>query len=155
MGKTLFEKLWSNHLVRERSDGSSILYVDRHLVHEVTSPQAFEGLRLAGRTIRRPELTFSTMDHNVPTTEDRLEIKDPISRAQVDALQKNCDDFGVAIFGLGDPNQGIVHVIGPELGSRFQGSPSSAGTLTPPPMALLAHWPSVSEHLKWNTYWSH
>ncbi len=121
MGKTLFEKIWSNHLVKERSDGSSILYVDRHLVHEVTSPQAFEGLRLAGRTIRRPELTFSTMDHNVPTTEERLEIKDPISKAQVDALQKNCDDFGVALFGLGDPNQGIVHVIGPELGITLPG----------------------------------
>ncbi|MGD8367860.1 MAG: 3-isopropylmalate dehydratase large subunit [Desulfobacterales bacterium] len=121
MGKTLFEKIWAKHVVRELPDGSTLLYIDRHLVHEVTSPQAFEGLRLAGRKIRAPERTFATMDHNVPTTEDRLEIKDPISRDQVAALQKNCEDFGVRLFGLGDPHQGIVHVIGPELGITLPG----------------------------------
>jgi 3-isopropylmalate/(R)-2-methylmalate dehydratase large subunit len=88
MGKTLFEKIWTKHVVRERADGSSLLYIDCHLVHEVTSPQAFEGVRLAGRKIRRPELAFATKDHNVPTTEDRLDIKDPVSKAQVVALKK-------------------------------------------------------------------
>ena len=121
MGKTLFEKIWAPHVVRDLPDGSSLLYIDRHLVHEVTSPQAFDGLRLAGRTIRRPELTFSTMDHNVPTTADRMEIKDPISRAQVEALKQNCTQFGVELFGLGDEHQGIVHVIGPELGITLPG----------------------------------
>jgi len=121
MGKTLFEKIWAPHVVRELPDGSSLIYIDRHLVHEVTSPQAFEGLRQAGRKIRQPSLTFSTMDHNVPTTEDRLEIKDPISKAQVDALQQNCADYGVTLFGLGDDHQGIVHVIGPEMGITLPG----------------------------------
>ncbi|CAB5115349.1 3-isopropylmalate dehydratase large subunit (EC [Olavius algarvensis associated proteobacterium Delta 3] len=121
MGHTLFEKIWSRHVVHELPDGSVLLYIDRHLVHEVTSPQAFEGMRLSGRNIRRPELTFSTMDHNVATTEDRLDIKDPISKAQVDALEENCNDFGVSLFGLGDPHQGIVHVIGPEMGITLPG----------------------------------
>ena len=121
MGKTLFEKIWAPHVVRDLPDGNCLLYIDRHLVHEVTSPQAFDGLRMAGRKIRRPELTFSTMDHNVPTTEDRMQIKDATSRAQVEALQKNCDDFGVNLFGLGDERQGIVHVIGPELGLTLPG----------------------------------
>ncbi len=121
MGKTLFDKIWSGHVVRELPDGSSLLYIDRHLVHEVTSPQAFEGLRLAGRRVRRPDLTFSTMDHNVPTTADRLTIADPVSRAQVEALQTNCEEFGIQLYGLGDAHQGIVHVIGPELGQTLPG----------------------------------
>ena len=121
MGKTLFEKIWALHVVRQLPDGTALLYIDRHLVHEVTSPQAFEGMRLAGRTVRRPELAFATMDHNVPTTEDRLNIEDPISRAQVEALQTNCDAFGIKLFGLGDARQGIVHVIGPELGLTLPG----------------------------------
>ncbi len=121
MGKTLFEKIWASHVVRQLPDGTALLYIDRHLVHEVTSPQAFEGMRLAGRTVRRPELAFATMDHNVPTTEDRLNIEDPISRAQVEALQANCDAFGIKLFGLGDARQGIVHVIGPELGLTLPG----------------------------------
>ena len=121
MGKTLFEKIWAPHVVREMPDGSALLYIDRHLVHEVTSPQAFEGMRLAGRKIRRPELIFSTMDHNVPTTEDRMDIKDPISRAQVEALRKNCKDFGVTLYDLGHDHQGIVHIIGPEMGLTLPG----------------------------------
>jgi len=121
MGKTLFEKIWNAHVVREMPDGSSLLYIDRHLVHEVTSPQAFEGMRHAGRQIRRPDLTFSTMDHNVPTTEERMEIKDPISRAQVEALRKNCRDFGVTLYDLGDDHQGIVHIIGPEMSLTLPG----------------------------------
>lgn len=122
MGKTLFQKVWEHHVVQELPDGSSLLYIDRHLVHEVTSPQAFEGLRLAGRKLRRPELTFSTMDHNVPTTEDRMNIEDPVSRAQVDALRRNCEEFGITLFDLGDRRQGIVHMIGPELGLTLPGT---------------------------------
>lgn len=121
MPKTLFEKIWERHLVRDLPDGTSLLYIDRHLVHEVTSPQAFEGLRLSGRQVRHPELTFSTMDHNVPTDENRLNIKDPISAAQVDALNQNCKDFGINLYGIGDARQGIVHVIGPELGITLPG----------------------------------
>ena len=121
MGKTLFEKVWESHAVRELADGSTLLYIDRHLVHEVTSPQAFEGLRLSGRTVRRPELNFSTMDHNVPTTEDRMVVQDPISKAQMEALSRNCEEFGIALFGLGDSRQGIVHMIGPELGLTLPG----------------------------------
>jgi len=121
MGKTLFEKIWDAHVVRDLPDGACLLYIDRHLVHEVTSPQAFDGLRLAGRKIRRPDLTVSTMDHNVPTTEDRFTITDPISRAQVEALRKNCEAFGVELFDLGNAYQGIVHVIGPELGITLPG----------------------------------
>jgi 3-isopropylmalate/(R)-2-methylmalate dehydratase large subunit len=121
MAKTLFEKIWDRHQVRELPDGTSLIYIDRHLVHEVTSPQAFEGLRLTGRTVRHPELTFSTMDHNVPTDESRLTIKDPISKAQVEALEANCNQYGIHLYGIGDDHQGIVHVIGPEMGITVPG----------------------------------
>ena len=121
MAKTLFEKIWEAHVVTTHKDGTSLLYVDRHLVHEVTSPQAFEGLRLTHRKARRPDLTFATMDHNVPT-EDRLNIKDPVSRAQVDALTANCAEFGVKLFDLQSDDQGIVHIIGPELGLTLPGT---------------------------------
>ncbi len=120
MSKTLFEKIWEQHVVKTMPDGTVLLYIDRHLVHEVTSPQAFEGLRLSGRKLRRPELTFSTMDHNVPT-DDPNKILDPISKAQVDALKQNCSDFGVTLYGLDSDKQGIVHVIGPELGITLPG----------------------------------
>ncbi len=121
MAKTLFEKIWEKHLVSTLPDGNSLIYIDRHLVHEVTSPQAFEGLRLSGRKVRRPELTFATMDHNVPT-DDRMNIKDPISKAQVDALTKNCKEFGVKLYDLNSDQQGIVHIIGPELGLTVPGA---------------------------------
>lgn len=121
MMKTLFDKIWDRHVVKELADGVALLYIDRHLVHEVTSPQAFEGLRLSGRSVRRPELTFSTMDHNVPTTADRLNIKDPVSKAQVEALQRNCADFGITLYDIDSDKQGIVHVIGPELGITLPG----------------------------------
>ena len=121
MGQTLFEKIWKRHVVRDLPDGSSLLYIDCHLVHEVTSPQAFEGIRQAGRTVRAPSLTFSTMDHNVPTTADRMNIKDPVAKAQVDELRKNCHEFGIQLYDIGDDNQGIVHVIGPELGITLPG----------------------------------
>lgn len=117
-GKTLFDKIWDTHVVYEQEGRPSLLYIDLHLVHEVTSPQAFEGLRLAGRKVRRPELTFATMDHNVPTTDRSKPIEDPISAKQIEALQKNCEDFDITLFGIRTNNQsqGIVHVIGPELG---------------------------------------
>jgi 3-isopropylmalate/(R)-2-methylmalate dehydratase large subunit len=121
MGKTLFEKIWERHVVREMPDGSALLYVDRHLVHEVTSPQAFEGMRDSGRKVRQPALTFSTMDHNVPTTADRMNIEDPISRAQVEALRNNCKEFGIKLYDLGHDYQGIVHIIGPEMGLTVPG----------------------------------
>jgi 3-isopropylmalate/(R)-2-methylmalate dehydratase large subunit len=111
---TLFDRIWESHLVREESDEPALLYVDLHLVHEVTSPQAFEGLRLAGRGVRRPDLTLATMDHNVPTEEGP--VTDPLARAQLDALSKNCAEFGVPLYATGSGREGIVHVIGPELG---------------------------------------
>jgi 3-isopropylmalate/(R)-2-methylmalate dehydratase large subunit len=116
--RTLFEKVWQQHLVAEPQGEPSILYIDLHLVHEVTSPQAFEGLRLAGRKLRRPDRTVATVDHNVPTSsiEDRLHIVDQIASKQIEALRKNCADFGVELFDVQSPNQGIVHIIGPELG---------------------------------------
>ncbi len=121
MAKTLFEKIWDRHVVATLPDGMALLYIDRHLVHEVTSPQAFEGLRLSGRTVRRPALTFATMDHNVPT-DDRTIIRDPISKAQMEALQKNCAEFGITLYGLDSDRQGIVHIIGPELGLTLPGT---------------------------------
>ncbi len=121
MSKTLFEKIWDTHLVHEQ-DGNSILYIDRHLVHEVTSPQAFEGLRMAGRKVRVPQATFAVPDHNIPTRNQLQPIKDPVSAKQVETLRKNCKDFGVPLFDLGDPRQGIVHVMGPEQGLTLPGS---------------------------------
>ena len=119
--KTMFEKIWESHVVHEESGKPSLIYIDRHLVHEVTSPQAFESLRLAGRKVRRPELTFATMDHNVPTTLRSLPITDPISAQQIETLRTNCREFGVMLFDLDSPEQGIVHVIGPELGVTLPG----------------------------------
>ena len=113
--RTMFEKIWDSHVVREPPGKPALIYVDLHLVHEVTSPQAFEGLRLSGRSVRRPDLTVATVDHNVPTI-DRWIIKDEISRKQVEALKQNADDFGVRFYGIESDRQGIVHVIGPELG---------------------------------------
>src|SRR4026209_1393031 len=125
MPKTIFEKIWDNHIVyfeKEGSnDGPSLVYIDRHLLHEVTSPQAFEGLRLNGRRVRRPDLTFATMDHNVPTTDRSLPIQDPISAQQIETLRQNCRQFGVTLYDLDNPDQGIVHVIGPELGITLPG----------------------------------
>jgi 3-isopropylmalate/(R)-2-methylmalate dehydratase large subunit len=116
--KTLFEKVWHQHLVAEPAAEPSILYIDLHLVHEVTSPQAFDGLRMTHRKLRRPDRTVATVDHNVPTSsiEDRLHIVDQIASKQIEALRKNCADFGVELYDVQSPNQGIVHIIGPELG---------------------------------------
>src|SRR5882724_8425865 len=116
MALTLFEKLWHSHVVKEDPGEPTLLYIDLHLIHEVTSPQAFEGLRDAGRRVRRPDLTYATVDHNVPTTDRTLPIADAISAKQVETLQNNCREFGIRLFDLHSPEQGIVHVIGPELG---------------------------------------
>ena len=115
--RTLFDKVWNNHVVWEAPGQPTLLYIDLHLVHEVTSPQAFEGLRLTGRSLRRPDLTFATVDHNIPTTADeRLVIKDQIAAQQIATLRRNCEATGVPLFDVGSGRQGIVHVIGPELG---------------------------------------
>src|SRR5260221_11695629 len=120
--RTLFDKIWDRHVVCTGPEGSSILYIDLHLVHEVTSPQAFEGLRQANRKVRRTDLTFSTLDHNIPTTGDRRLLEDALARTPVEALRENCRDFGVPLFDLDAPEQGIVHVIGPELGLTQPGA---------------------------------
>ena len=130
MSYTLFEKIWDNHIIYPNSKSinesinpdSYLLYIDRHLIHEVTSPQAFEGLRTNNRKVRRPDLTFATMDHNVPTTNRSLPIVDQISAIQINTLVENCKEFGVRLFDLDSPNQGIVHVIGPELGITLPGA---------------------------------
>ena len=117
----MFEKIWNSHLVHEQ-DGNSIIYIDRHLVHEVTSPQAFEGLRLAGRRVLHPEATFAVPDHNIPTENQDQPISDPISALQVETLRQNCREFGITLFDLGDERSGIVHVMGPEQGLTLPGS---------------------------------
>jgi 3-isopropylmalate/(R)-2-methylmalate dehydratase large subunit len=122
MGKTLAEKIWDDHVVRRSEGEPDLLYIDLHLIHEVTSPQAFDGLRAAGRQVRRPDLTLATEDHNVPTLDIDKPIADPISRAQVDALRANCAEFGVRLYPLGDVDQGIVHVVGPQLGLTQPGT---------------------------------
>ena len=120
--RTMFEKIWDAHVVRAEEGRQTILYIDRHLVHEVTSPQAFEGLRVAGRTVRRPELTTATVDHNVPTTDRSLPILDPIAKQQIDTLRENCRQFDVQLYDIDDSQQGIVHIIGPELGLTQPGT---------------------------------
>ena len=118
MPKTMFEKIWDTHVVHEGKDQPSILYVDLHLIHEVTTPQAFDGLRQAGRSVRRPDLTVATADHNTPTDigRARMPVLDPIARQQLEALTSNCEEFGIDLYDMGSPNQGIVHIIGPEQG---------------------------------------
>ncbi len=119
--KTLFEKIWESHVVHKNDDGTCVLYIDRHLVHEVTSPQAFEGLRLAGRKVRRPQAALAVADHNVPTSDRAKGISDPESRVQVDTLEQNCKEFGILHFGMNDRRQGIVHIVGPEQGMTQPG----------------------------------
>ena len=116
MGKTLFEKIWDKHLIASIDASTNLIFIDLHLVHEVTSPQAFDSLRLAGRKVKHPEMTLATVDHGVPTSNRLLGIKDPLSKIQIEALENNCEEFGVTLFGINDPRQGIVHVIGPEQG---------------------------------------
>lgn len=119
--RTLYDKIWDSHKIRDNSDGTSLIYIDRHLVHEVTSPQAFEGLRMSGRKVRRPELTLATPDHNVPTEGRAQGIADEESRIQVDQLRTNCAEFGVPLFDMNDRRQGVVHIVGPEQGFTLPG----------------------------------
>ena len=128
MLRTTFDTIWNNHIVypqgnhRNQESSPSLIYIDRHLIHEVTSPQAFEGLRLSGRKVRRPDLTFATMDHNVPTTNRSLPIIDQVSSIQIQTLAQNCREFGITLFDLASPDQGIVHIIGPQLGITLPGT---------------------------------
>ena len=148
MPKNIYQKIWEAHVVHTPEDQDSILYIDRHYVHEVTSPQAFEGLRLAGRRVRRPGLTFATMDHNIPTTDRSIPIADAISRAQVETLKRNCAEFGVACFDMFDRRNGVVHIIGPELGLTLPGMTVVCGdshTSTHGALGALAHGIGTSE----------
>ena len=146
--KTLFDKIWDAHVVDEQDAGTCVIYIDRHLVHEVTSPQAFEGLRNAGRAVRRPDLTLAVADHNVPTTDRSQGIDDEESRIQVEALEQNCTDFGVELYGMDDIRQGICHVIGPEQGFTLPGTTLVCGdshTATHGALGALAFGIGTSE----------
>lgn len=146
--ETLFDKIWKSHVVYQQPDGPALLYIDLHLIHEVTSPQAFEALRNAGRKLRALDRTFATLDHNVPTTDRSLPIEDPASRVQVETMRQNCRDFGVTLFDLGSREQGIVHVIGPELGLTQPGITLVCGdshTSTHGALAALAVGVGTSE----------
>ncbi|MEV4259309.1 3-isopropylmalate dehydratase large subunit, partial [Spirillospora sp. NPDC049652] len=148
MGRTLAEKVYDAHVVRRAEGEPDLLYIDLHLVHEVTSPQAFDGLRMAGRPVRRPDLTIATEDHNVPTTDLLAPIADPVSRTQVETLRKNCAEFGVRLHPMGDAGQGIVHVIGPQLGLTQPGMTVVCGdshTSTHGAFGALAHGIGTSE----------
>lgn len=148
MAKTLYDKLWDSHVVRQDEDGTCLLYIDRHLVHEVTSPQAFEGLRIANRQPWRLSANLATPDHNVPTTDRTKGIKDPISRTQVETLDQNCDHFGITEFKMDDIRQGVVHVVGPEQGATLPGMTVVCGdshTSTHGAFGALAHGIGTSE----------
>ena len=148
MPRTLFDKIWDAHVVERLGDGTCLLYIDRHLVHEVTSPQAFEGLRLAGRTVRRPDATIAVVDHNVPTSDRRAGIAEPESRLQIETLERNVAEFGVPYFPLLDARQGIVHIIGPEQGISLPGMTIVCGdshTSTHGAMGALAFGIGTSE----------
>jgi len=155
MGRTLYDKIWDEHVVHSEEDGTAVLYIDRHLVHEVTSPQAYEGLRQANRPVWRISSVVATADHNTPTTGWELGydgITDPISKEQVTTLDDNIKAYGAAAyFPFLSKRQGIVHVIGPENGAVLPGMTVCAGTHTPPPMAPLVHWPTASARAKSST----
>src|ERR671928_493210 len=148
MGRTLYDKIWDEHVVHTEEDGTAILYIDRHLVHEVTSPQAFEGLEEAGRKVWRISANLAVSDHNVPTTDRSHGIADPVSRLQVDTLDANCDRTGITQFKMNDKRQGIVHVIGPEQGATLPGTTVVCGdshTSTHGAFGALAHGIGTSE----------
>jgi 3-isopropylmalate/(R)-2-methylmalate dehydratase large subunit len=134
--RTLYDKIWDDHLVHEQTDGTALLYIDRHLVHEVTSPQAFEGLRIARRKVRAPEKTLAVVDHNVPTTDRRFGIDDPESALQVATLAQNAADFGIEYYSELDRRQGIVHIVGPEQGFTLPGMTIVCGDSQRPPMGV-------------------
>ena len=148
MGRTLYDKIWDEHVIHTEDDGTSVLYIDRHLVHEVTSPQAFDGLDVAGRKVWRISANLAVSDHNVPTTDRSLGISDPVSKLQVDTLDANCDRFGITQFKMNDKRQGIVHVIGPEQGATLPGMTVVCGdshTSTHGAFGALAHGIGTSE----------
>src|SRR5271154_6350299 len=149
MSLTLYDKIWNQHVVSRQDDGTCLIYIDRHLVHEVTSPQAFEGLRVAGRKVRRPDLTLAVADHNVPTTPDRKQgIREPESRLQIETLGENVREFGIEYFPMEDIRQGIVHIIGPEQGFTLPGMTIVCGdshTSTHGAMGALAFGIGTSE----------
>ena len=154
MARTMTEKIWDNHVVHrgESATDQDLLYIDLHLLHEVTSPQAFDGLRLANRRLRRPELTVATADHNVPTKDVDKPIADPVSARQLEVLTENCAEFGITLYPMGDPNQGIVHVIGPELGLTQPGMTIVCGdSRYLHPRSFRRASPSGSERRKSNT----
>ena len=152
-GKTLYDKIWDTHLVKQRADGTALIYIDRHLIHEVTSPQAFEGLRLAGRTPWRTGANLAVPDHNIPTTSDERRqglagIKDPVSKIQVKTLNENCKEFNILELEMNDLRQGIVHVVGPEQGATLPGMTIVCGdshTSTHGALGALAHGIGTSE----------
>ena len=152
-GKTLYDKIWDAHLVTQREDGTALIYIDRHLIHEVTSPQAFEGLRIAGRKPWRADANFATPDHNIPTTSAERRagidgILDPISKIQVTTLDDNCNEFGILEMNMDDIRQGIVHVVGPEQGATLPGMTIVCGdshTSTHGALGALAHGIGTSE----------
>ena len=143
MPKTLFEKIWDAHVVKTFPDGTVLLYIDRQLVHEVTSAQAFEGMRLAGRKFRRPELTFATMDHNIPT-EDRFNIKDAIAKTQVEVLRKNCKEFGVTLFDVSGDKNGVVHIIAVRASTPRANFIAMSIAVSQPPLMVKRHEPKVA-----------
>lgn len=146
--RTLYDKIFDDHVVDRQDDGSCLLYIDRHLVHEVTSPQAFEGLRLSGRRVRAPQKTLAVVDHNVPTTDRSLPISDPESKAQVEQLAQNAKDFGVEYYNEHDTRQGVVHIVGPEQGFTLPGMTIVCGdshTSTHGAFGALAHGIGTSE----------
>ena len=138
--RTMFEKIWDDHVVHEEPGQPAILYVDLHLVHEVTTPQAFEGLRLAGRRVRRPDLTVATTDHNTPTWDRSLPVTDEVSKQQLEALSRNCAEFGIKLHDMHSPDQGIVHIIGPEQGYTQPGKTIVCGDSHTSTTAPLAPW---------------
>ncbi len=147
-GRTLYDKIWDDHLIETADDGSSLIYIDRHLVHEVTSPQAFEGLRQAGRKVRHPEKTLAVVDHNVPTTDRSKGIDDPEAKLQIETLAKNAAEFGITYFDEFDPRQGVVHIVGPEQGFTLPGTTIVCGdshTSTHGAFGALAHGIGTSE----------
>jgi 3-isopropylmalate/(R)-2-methylmalate dehydratase large subunit len=153
MAQTLYDKLWQSHVVHTADDGTAVLYIDRHLIHEVTSPQAFEGLKLADRQPWRTSANLVVADHNVPTTNRAGGIADPISRLQVETLDQNAKDYALTYFNMNDKRQGIVHVIGPEQGATLPGMTVSAATRIRPPMVHLPASRMASAPPRSSTCW--
>jgi len=153
MAKTLYDKLWDDHVVHTEDDGTTVLYIDRQLLHEVTSPQAFEGLKLAQRPVWRISANLAVSDHNVPTTDRSHGIADPVSKLQVDTLDANCDSYGITQFKMNDKRQGIVHVIGPEQGATLPGMTVVCGDSHTSTPAHSARWRTASVRRKSNMCW--